>query len=338
MKKLLLLFLVTGVMVSCKQASDDALHKFNGETMGTTYQVVYAGDEVKDLQAGVDSVLLAVNASLSTYIPTSTISQINQSAAGALLDPMMRINFLKSAEVWLKTDGAFDPTVGPLVNAWGFGFQKMAAEVDSALIDSLRQYVGWEKLSIAGDSLLKAAPGVVVDFSALAKGFGVDEVGRYLERRGVKNYIVEIGGELRAAGKKAPGFSWMAGIEKPIDDATGTQKALQFTMPLDDRSMATSGNYRNFYIQNGRKFAHTIHPKTGYPALSNLLSASVIATDCMTADAYATACMVLGFDAAKALIEREEGLEAVLIYSDEKGELQQYISPGLQKLVIAVKN
>lgn len=338
MKNLLLFVLLFGVLVSCDRKPEDALHKLNGETMGTTYQVVYAGDEVADLQAGVDSLLAAVNASLSTYIPSSTISQINQSASGALMDGMMRINFLKSAEVWLKTDGAFDPTVGPLVNAWGFGFQKMGAQVDSALIDSLRQFVGWEKLSISGDSLLKASAGVVVDFSALAKGFGVDEVGRYLERRGVKNYIVEIGGELRAAGKKAAGFSWMAGIEKPLDDATGTQKVLQFTMPLDDKSMATSGNYRNFYIQDGRKFAHTIHPKTGYPALSNLLSATVVTADCMTADAYATACMVMGFDAAKALIEREEALEAVLIYSDENGKLQQYISPGLQKIVIAAKD
>lgn len=334
MKKIGLYFLLALVLVSCEQSAKDELHKFNGPTMGTTYQVVYAGDEVADLQAGVDSVLQVVNASLSTYIPTSTISKINQSTSGAPMDAMMRTNFLKSAEVWLKTDGAFDPTVGPLVNAWGFGFQKMAGEVDSALIDSLRAFVGWEKLSISGDSLLKALPGVVVDFSALAKGFGVDEVGRYLESRGVKNYIVEIGGELRAAGKKAKGFSWMAGIEKPIDDASGAEKVLQFTLPLDDRSLATSGNYRNFYIENGRKYAHTIHPKTGYPALSNLLSATIVADDCMTADAFATACMVLGFDAAKALVEREDALEGVLIYSDEAGNLKQYISPGLQKLVI----
>lgn len=321
------------VLAGCASPSDERLHKMEGETMGTTYHVVYAGENLAHLQAGVDSVLLAVNASLSTYIPTSTISRINQSTSGALLDEAVRINFLKSAEVWLKSDGAFDPTVGPLVNAWGFGFQKMAEQVDSSLIDSLRQFVGWEKLRLSGDSLVKPA-GFVVDFSAIAKGYGVDMVALYLESEGVKNYIVEIGGELRASGEKAKGFYWIAGIEKPIEDQSGTQRDLQLSLPLINRSMATSGNYRNFYTLNGQKYAHTIHPKTGYPALSNLLSASVVAADCMTADAFATACMVMGFEAAKSLIEREESLEAVLIYSDSEGKLQQYISPGLQKLVI----
>jgi len=322
-------------LAACTNESQKSLQKLEGATMGTTYHIVYAGDLVSDLQAGVDSVLTAVNASLSTYIPTSTISVINQSQSGALLDEPMRVNFLKSAEVWLKSKGAFDPTVGPLVNAWGFGFQKMVGEVDSALIDSLKQFVGWEKLRISGDSLLKA-PGVIVDFSAIAKGYGVDRVALYLESKGIQNYIVEIGGELRAAGEKAKGFDWIAGIEKPIEDQSGTQRAVQLSLPLKDRSMATSGNYRNFYEVDGKKYAHTIHPKTGYPAFSNLLSASVVANDCMTADAFATACMVMGFEAAKELIEREEALEAVLIYSDNQGKLQQYISPGLQKLIIEV--
>lgn len=304
--------------------------------MGTTYHIVYAGGEIADLQQGVDSVLKDVNASLSTYIPTSTISLFNQSAVGAPMDEPMRVNFLKSAEVWLKSKGAFDPTVGPLVNAWGFGFQKMADKVDSSLIDSLLQFVGWQKLRIAGDSLLKES-GVVLDFSAIAKGYGVDQVALYLERRGVSNYIVEIGGELRAAGEKAKGFNWIAGIEKPIEDQSGEQRELQLSLPLKNRSMATSGNYRNFYVVDGKKFTHSIHPKTGYPAMSNLLSASVIANDCMTADAFATACMVMGFEAAKNLIEQESALEAVLIYSDEQGKLQQYVSPGLQKLVIDVE-
>ncbi len=321
------------ILAGCTGPADELLHKMEGDTMGTTYHVVYAGENLAQLQAGVDSVLLAVNASLSTYIPTSTISRINQSTSGALLDEAVRINFLKSAEVWLKSDGAFDPTVGPLVNAWGFGFQKMAEQVDSNLIDSLRQFVGWEKLRLSGDSMVKPS-GVVVDFSAIAKGYGVDMVALYLESQGAKNYIVEIGGELRASGEKAKGFHWIAGIEKPIEDQSGTQRDLHLSLPLINRSMATSGNYRNFYTLNGQKYAHTIHPKTGYPALSNLLSASVVAADCMTADAYATACMVMGFEAAKSLIEREESLEAVLIYSDSEGKLQQYISPGLQKLVI----
>jgi FAD:protein FMN transferase len=330
MKQLAILF--AALLMACSSPKDQ-LHKFSGATMGTTYNVVYAGEAQERLQAGVDSVLLVVNASLSTYIPTSTISLINQAEKSAWADAMVQVNFQKSLEIWKHSEGAFDPTVGPLVNAWGFGFQKMQGEIDSALIDSLRLMVGFEQVQLQGDTIYKAQPGIILDFSAIAKGYGVDAVALYLESQGVKNYIVEIGGELRAAGEKAPSFKWIAGIEKPIEDQLGQQRELQMTVPLADKSMATSGNYRNFYEKDGKKYAHTIHPKTGYPSESNLLSASVIANDCMTADGYATAFMVMGFEAARALVEASEELEAVFLYSDSTGALQEYISPGLTKLV-----
>jgi thiamine biosynthesis lipoprotein len=330
MKQLAILLAV--LLMACSTPKDQ-IHKFSGATMGTTYNVVYAGEMQALLQAGVDSVLLVVNASLSTYIPTSNISLINQAEKSAWADAMLQVNFHKSMEIWKQSESAFDPTVGPLVNAWGFGFQKMQGEIDSARIDSLLTLVGFEQVQLLNDTLYKAQPGIILDFSAIAKGYGVDAVARYLESQGVKNYIVEIGGELRAAGEKAPGFKWIAGIEKPINDQTGQQREVQMTLPLADKSMATSGNYRNFYEKEGRKYAHTIHPKTGYPSESNLLSASVIANDCMTADGYATAFMVMGFEAARTLVEATDELEAVFLYSDSTGAVQEYISPGLTKLV-----
>ncbi|MDP2188430.1 MAG: FAD:protein FMN transferase [Sphingobacteriaceae bacterium] len=330
MKQLALLLLV--LFTACSTPKDQ-LHKFSGATMGTTYNVVYAGELQEGLQAGVDSMLVLVNASLSTYIPTSTISRFNQAENSAWADEMVKINFEKAVAIWQHTDGAFDPTVGPLVNAWGFGFQKMQGNVDSARIDSLLPLVGLAQVQLRGDSLYKAKPGIILDFSAIAKGYGVDVVALYLESQGVKNYIVEIGGELRAAGEKAPSFKWIAGIEKPIYDQSGQQRELQMTVPLANKSMATSGNYRNFYEKDGKKYAHTIHPKTGYPSESNLLSASVVANDCMTADGYATAFMVMGFDAARSLVEATNELEAVFLYSDSTGAMQEYISPGLTKIV-----
>jgi thiamine biosynthesis lipoprotein len=330
MKQLVLLLLV--LLTACSTPNDQ-LHKFSGATMGTTYNVVYAGELQEGLQAGVDSMLVLVNASLSTYIPTSTISRFNQAENSAWADEMVKINFEKAVAIWQHTDGAFDPTVGPLVNAWGFGFQKMQGNVDSARIDSMLPLVGMAQVQLQGDSLYKAKPGIILDFSAIAKGYGVDVVALYLESQGVKNYIVEIGGELRAAGEKAPSFKWIAGVEKPIYDQSGQQRELQMTVPLANKSMATSGNYRNFYEKDGKKYAHTIHPKTGYPSESNLLSASVVANDCMTADGYATAFMVMGFDAARSLVEATNELEAVFLYSDSTGALQEYISPGLTKIV-----
>jgi len=327
------LFILLAAFSAACSTPKEQLHKFSGATMGTTYNIVYAGEARAGLQAGVDSLLLVVNAALSTYIPTSNISLINQAQNKAWADNLVQVNFRKSFEIWQLSQGAFDPTVGPLVNAWGFGFQKMQGNTDSAGIDSLLQFVGFDKVKLENDTIFKSHPNIVLDFSAIAKGYGVDAVALYLESVGVQNYIVEIGGELRAAGEKAPGFNWIAGIEKPIDDQLGQQRELQMTIPLENKSMATSGNYRNFYTKDGQKYAHTIHPKTGYPSESNLLSTTVIANDCMTADGYATAFMVMGFEAARTLVEASEELEAVFLYNDSTGAMQEYISPGLTKIV-----
>ncbi len=305
----------------------------SGETMGTTYQLKYYSQDNTDLKPWVDSVLQAVNASLSTYIPTSTISRFNQATTFALVDSYFITNYEKAKQIGEASQGAFDMTVMPLVNAWGFGFRKMANEVDSLLIDSLLSIVGADKIWLRSDTLFKKYPTVMVDFSALAKGFGVDEVGRFLEGRGIKAYMVEIGGEILAKGVKPLEGDWQVAIEKPIDDQTGSVKEIELILPLRDRAMATSGNYRNFYVRNGKKYAHEIDPKTGYPVSHNLLSATVIASDCMTADAWATAFMVMGFERAKKLAASRSDLEVALIYADETGGNHLYLSPGIHKLL-----
>lgn len=319
--------LLTLLMQGCNGGSPNApaIHALEGATMGTTYTVQYSGDSVAGLKPGIDSVLREVNQSLSTYIPTARISQINQSPTGAPMDAHLRINFLKSLEVHRESGGAFDPTVGPLTELWGFGASRVTTLPDSAVIDSVCRYVGMANFIHRGDSLLKAHPMARLDMSALAKGYGVDQVAEYLLRRGVGNFIVEIGGEVRAQGEKGAGDPWTVGIEKP---QSGAGRVVQVALPLVNRSMATSGNYRNFKQVGGRKIVHTLNPKTGYPEVNDLLSASVIAPDCMTADAWATAFMVMGFEAAKKKSGELTDIEVVFLYLDQNNEIQEYYSAG----------
>ncbi|MDZ4698276.1 MAG: FAD:protein FMN transferase, partial [Rhodothermales bacterium] len=274
------------------------LIELTGRTMGTTYAIRYAGPagrQARD-QAGVDSVLLSVNQSLSTYIPTSTISRINASTDVGVplpIDVHFRTVYLASTAVYQDTDGAFNPAVGPLVEAWGFGPERRQT-MSQARVDSLRALVRFEAFQLTADSLhlTKSVAGAHLDFSAIAKGYGVDEVGRYLKASGIEAYFVEIGGEVVVRGAHPAGRPWRVGIDRPIEDAV--ERQLQAVIELERGGLATSGNYRNFYWLDGQKFAHTIDPATGYPARNSLLSVSILAADCMTADAYATAAMVMG--------------------------------------------
>jgi thiamine biosynthesis lipoprotein len=240
--------------------------------------------------------------------------------------------FIESYEVFRKTDGAFDITVAPIVNALGFG-PSDTLNVDSTMIDSLVQYVGMEKVKLQGDSLVKTDPNVLLDVNALAQGYSVDVVAVFLERRKIRNYMVEIGGEIRARGKNEQGVYWQIGIDRPVTGNYIPGVKLQSILKLKDRSLATSGNYRRFYEKNGIKYVHTINPKTGYPVISNLLSATVVAKSCMTADAYATAFMVMGTDRSIRFLEENRFLDAYLIYSDEKGNFKVYYTKGLKRYI-----
>ena len=304
-----------------------------GFTQGTTYHITYESKGGEDLKASIDSLLADFDRSLSTYLPTSLISRFNNNEKGLHADKKFTDVFIKSYEVFKKTDGAFDITVAPIVNALGFGTRKDTLNVDSTMIDSLLQYIGMEKVKLQGDTLVKTDSHVTLDVNALAQGYSVDVVVNYLENRKIKNYMVEIGGEIRARGKNEQGNYWRIGIDKPVDGNSIPGTELQSIVRLNDRSLATSGNYRKFYEKNGIKYVHTINPKTGYPVISNLLSATVVAKDCMTADAYATAFMVMGTDRSIAFLNENRFLDAYLIYSDEKGNFKVYYTKGLKKYI-----
>lgn len=327
MKYLIAVVILFFMAVSCDVQPH--AHEIRGNTMGTTYSITYVGKKQESLKPLVDSLLRDINQSLSTYIPSSTISRVNRAARAGWIDERFQTNLDNSVKIWQRTQGAFDPTVMPLVNAWGFGFKDMEKAVDSALIDSLMQYVGLEKVAVFKDSLYKAQPGVMLDFSAIAKGYGVDEVATFLKGQGYKDFIVEIGGEVYASGRKGPDRNWFVGIEKPIYDAMGLSRELETSLPLLNRGMATSGDYRNYYIKDGRKYAHVIDPKTGYPANSNVLSATVVAENCMIADALATALMIMGVNDAMKMAMDDTSIAVFLIYSAASGEIEQFVSQNL---------
>ena len=302
-----------------------------GNTMGTTYLVRYQDADRRNFKDGVDSLLISFNAALSTYDSTSEISRFNRTDSirfqSAYFYPVLK----KSTEVYRRTAGAFDPTVGPLVNAWGFGPARRQT-LDSTRVDSLRALVGYDRIRYDARSVSKRTPGMALDFSAIAKGYGVDVVGQYLEQRGVDNYMVEIGGEVRCRGNSPAGTPWTIGIRNPRYHDEPSGPAGLYKLALKDRSLATSGNYENYYERDGRRYAHTINPKTGFPVEHTLLSASVLAPDCMTADAYATAFMVIGTDSAVALSRRLPELDVLLVYGDAAGGLATYQTPGMAVL------
>ena len=270
--------------------------------------------------------------SLSIYQPNSVISRFNRNVPGTKADSKFVAIFNKSHEVYQRTGGAFDITVGPIVNALGFGSTD-TLNVDSTMIDSLLQYVGMEKVSLQDNQLIKKKKNMVLDVNAIAQGYSVDLVADFLKTRKIKNYLVEIGGEVRAKGKNQSNQIWRIGIDKPVEGNMLPGANLQAIIKLDNKSLATSGNYRKFYEKNGMKFVHTVNPKTGYPVISNLLSATVVADDCTTADAYATALMVFGVDKSIEFLKANNFLDAYLIYADQQGRFQVYVTPGLRKSV-----
>lgn len=301
--------------------------EFIGQTMGTSYSVKYIDPQGRNLKSGIDSVLVAFNLSLSTYIPESEISRFNRDALIKFESPFFYPVLKRSKEIYEKTDGAFDPTIGPLVNAWGFGPDK-SKNPDKVTVDSLRQLVNFDSIFFDEVSACKMMKGMKLDFSAIAKGYGVDVVAKYLMDRGIENLFVEIGGEIYCRGLNEQGKPWRVGINYPTYD-TKKQEMAQAVVAVYNRAIATSGNYRNYYEVDGVKYSHTIDPVTGYPVQHSLLSASVFAPDCMTADAYATAFMVLGYEKAILIDVREQDIEVYLIYSGENGQLKTYASPGL---------
>lgn len=295
-----------------------------GMVFGTFYKITYQYEN--DLREGIEREMKKVDDALSPFNKNSIISAVNENKPVALNDMFMSVYDL-ARTVSEDTDGAFDITVAPLVNAWGFGFKHNIAPTKST-IDSIMNFVGYKKVRMMGRTIMKDDPRVMLDCSAIAKGYGSDVVAHYLESMGISNYLVEIGGEIVAKGSNPKGEPWAIGVEKPVDDSLAVKSELQTVLNITDMAMATSGNYRNFYYKDGKKYAHTIDPKTGHPVQHNILSATVIAKRCAMADAYATAFMVVGLDKAKEILGRHKDLKAYIIY-DKGGKYGIWHTEGL---------
>ncbi len=304
-----------------------------GNTQGTTYHITYQDRPRRNLQPKIEQLLKKFDLSLSTYLPNSIISQINQNIPGVKPDKFFKTVFNKSEEVYHVTDGAFDITVAPLVNAYGFG-PEASIEFDSAKIDSIKQYVGMDKIRLIGGKIIKQDPLIRLDVNAIAQGYSCDVVAEYLERKGITNYLIEIGGEILAKGENPNGEDWKIGIDKPIDNNFDPGKNLQAKVIVSESAVATSGNYRKFYEKDGIKFVHSINPKTGYPVKSRLLSTTVLAPDCITADAFATAFMIMGVKKSIMFLSEHKQLEAYLVYSDSSGNFKSFMTAGLKDKII----
>lgn len=304
-------------------------HSINGLVFGTIYNITYQYDG--DLKAEIEAELKNFDGSLSPFNDTSFISRINRNE-DIVTDRFFQTCFNRSMEISRETKGAFDITVAPLANAWGFGFKK-GEFPDSMKIDSLLQITNYRKVKLADGKVVKEDPRIMLSCSAVAKGYSVDVVAQLLDKKGVENYMVDIGGEIVAKGKNARNGLWRIGINKPIDDSLSVNQEIQTILEISNIGLATSGNYRNFYYKDGKKYAHTIDPRTGYPVQHNILSATVIAEDCMTADALATAFMVMGLEEASAFAKAHPAIDAYFIYSDENGKFQTYFTEGMKKYI-----
>jgi FAD:protein FMN transferase len=346
MTKIVNFFVFSTIFFSSCTTSEKSISlnyfQINGNAQGTTYNIQYDDSLKRNFKPQIDSLLARFDSSLSTYKSNSIISKFNSSDSGFVVDNLFLNMLTNSYLVYEKTEGGFDPSINPLLTFWGFNKEKISNSniINQSVIDSLLRIKGFDILTVLqngneipisqlmfssfqGTSFLKKPfKGFQLNFNAIAQGFSVDLVGDFLKENGVKNYMVEIGGEMKVLGVNSKGSDWRLGIDKPVEDGTRSLKAI---VNLNKGSLATSGNYRKFYIKDGKKYAHTINPKTGFPVSHNLLSATVIAEDCWMADGLATACMVFGLEWSKNLPKNMEGVNVYLIYS-ENDEMKTFAS------------
>lgn len=320
--KFALICLLILTVVACKETDNEKFTKLEGYAFGTSFNIAYTSND--NYTKEIDSLFHLINKSLSTYIPNSDISKINKGDSTIIVDAYFTEVFKKATKIYIETEGVFDPTIGVLVNAWGFGPNKPKTNPNAVKVNELLELVSFDKVKLKNGKIVKENDSIYIDFNAIAKGYAVDIAGRFLESKNVENYLVEIGGEIRTRGQKNDSTLWKAGIENPNFDGT---RSIQKVIELIDESMATSGSYRKFKTDSitGKKFVHIINPRTGYPTKSNLLSVSIISTlDCADVDAYATAVMAMSLDNGIQFLETHKELKGFLIYSDEKGNLQTY--------------
>ena len=321
-----LAFLVIGTVIIVSRQQSTPYQHDRGMVFGTVYHITYQSS--KSLQKDIEAELAKVDASLSPFNERSIITAVNENR-DTVVNKMFSDVFALAMKISDSTNGAFDITVAPLVNAWGFGF-KGGAMPSRHQVDSLKALVGYHKVSLTNGRVSKTDPRIMLDCSSIAKGYGCDVVAKFLSAKGIDNYMVEIGGEIVTRGISEKRLPWKIGVTKPTDDSLNVNQEIQTIINVTDKAMANSGNYRNFYYKNGRKYAHTIDPSTGYPVQHNILSSTVIADDCATADAYATAFMVMGLDKAKTILSRHPELMAYFILASDDGTNKVWFSPSMK--------
>lgn len=324
---LFLILLVAGTVFVAIQNNNAPYKHSEGKIFGTYYSIIYQSSD--NLQQDIDAALKSVDNSLSMFNEKSTIARLNR-GENPIVDDNLRFLFPRAMKVSEATDGAFDITVAPLVNAWGFGFKKEQWPTE-AEIDSLKSLVGYKTVHLNDRTITKDNPKTMIDLSAIAKGYGSDAVAKALDKAKVKNYMVEIGGEVVVKGKNDKGKDWKIGVSKPSEDAEKQNAGYQCIISITDCALATSGNYRNFFYKDGVKYAHTIDPRTGHPVQQDIISATVVAPHCYEADAFATSFMVTGLAKAKQILAKQTQLYAYLIYINKEGEQEVWMTEGMKK-------
>ncbi len=317
--------------ISCTDTDRGTYYQISGFAQGTIWNITYESGDSVNLRMDVDSILKVFDLSFSVYEPNSVISKVNTNVDVEVDDDFRHV-FNTAKKVWTESGGYFDITVMPLVDVWGFGPGEKQ-DIDDQLVDSILQFVGMEKVRIENNRVVKSHPSLRLDMNAIAKGYAVDIVCGYFDSLGLKNYMVEIGGELKTKGVNPSGSLWKIGVDKPSYENLMPGQQLQLILELSDLAMATSGNYRNYYEEDGVKYAHSIDPITGYPVRHNLLSVTIVAKECKFADAWATACMVMGLEKSIKILEKQRDIQAYLIYSDEKGQYRGYFTEGLRPYI-----
>ncbi len=322
LQKITTFIIVLLILVACNTEKKNSDFTLRGPVFGTSYKITYLNANV-NYQKSIDSLFLLVNSSTSTYMSASDISKINRGDSTVIVDAIFSEVFEKSKRIYKETNGFFDPTVGDLVNAYGFGPKNEKKNLTDKEIKERMRFVGLDKISLKNGKVLKENPKVYLDFNSIAKGFAIDVVARFFDEKNIVNFLIEIGGEIRSKGLKKNNKPWLIRLVNP---AKSSDNEGFTTINLSNKSMATSGNYRKFRISSeGEKYVHIINPKTGYATESNLLSASVIANkDCADLDAYATAFMAMGLEKTKEFLTKNPSIKVILLFSSENGIIEEY--------------
>ena len=329
MRRVLLLIVGLALLASCGKPPKKIV--LQGLAQGSYYAVTYFDEQNRNFQREIDSIFHAVDVSVNLWVDSSVISKVNRNEA-VTLDSIFIDNFRIAQKAACLSDGYFDPTISPIVAAWGFSY-KSGDSITPQLIDNLRQLVDYQKIRIENGMVVKENPDMKLDFNAIAQGYTSDLIAAFLKSRGIKNFLVDTGGEIMARGSKPNGKPWIVGIEKPAEN-WDSEQVVQTRIALRDKGLVTSGSTRKYVERNGRRYSHCIDPKTGYPVEHNVLSATVLAENSVWADALASICVVMGMEKSLPLIESMDGVEAYYIFVNEQNELETFATEGFRELII----